>query len=196
MYVGSRVLYSMAGTTAPRFFSRTNKLGVPIYGVLVTAAFGALAFLNVSNDGTTVFTWLMNIVTLAGLICWCFISAAHIRFMDILKSRHISRDSLPFRANFGPKCAWVTLFFLVLITFIQGYSAFFDCTPSKFFTAYISLILFVFLWVIPQFTIYRNEPFLIPLDEVDIDTDARQIDDEVWEEVELKGMEKVWDFLL
>lgn len=198
VYVGSRVLYSMAGLTAPHFFAKTTKQGVPIFGVLFTAVFGALAFLNVSNDGTVVFDWLMDISALAGLICWCFITAAHLRFMSILKSRNISRDTLPFKANFGPIIAGITEFFLVLIVFIQGYSVFFDFNVNDFFANYVSLIIAVVFWIIPQLTIYRHEPWLIAKDDVDLDSDARRIDDEVWEENDNKNskLDRFWNALV
>jgi amino acid transporter len=199
VYIGSRVLYSMAGTTAPKFFGRTNRWGVPYIGVIFTSLFGLLAFLNVSNDGTTVFNWLMNISALAGMISWCFITAAHLRFMDILKSRNIPRSSLPFKANFGPITAWITEFFLVLIVFIQGYSVFFDFTVSDFFALYVSLIMVVVFWIVAQLTYYRNEPWLIPCDEVDLDSDSRNVDNEVWEEEEERNkskFDKFWDIIL
>jgi amino acid transporter len=196
VYIGSRVLYSMAGLSAPKIFARTNRYGVPIYGVMFTAIFGALAFLNVSNSGTTVFNWLMDISALAGLICWCFITAAHLRFMKILKSRNISRDTLPFKANFGPIVAWITEFFLVLIVFIQGYAVFFDFNVSDFFASYVSLMMTVVFWFVAQVTYYRKEPWLIPVDTVDIDTDSRKIDEEVWEEEDESAktwFDKFWD---
>ena len=200
IYIGSRILYSMAGTTAPKIFARTNKHGVPFVGVIFTSLFGLLAFLNVSNNGTTVFNWLMNIAALAGLISWCFITAAHLRFMDILKSRNISRDSLPFKANFGPVIAWITEFFLVLIVFIQGYSVFFDFNANDFFALYISLIMCVVFWIVSQLTLYRNEPWLIPVDDVNLDDSSRQIDNEVWEDDEAQlsksKLDRFWDLIL
>ncbi|ODQ45213.1 hypothetical protein PICMEDRAFT_17703 [Pichia membranifaciens NRRL Y-2026] len=200
VYIGSRVLYSMAGTTAPKFFALTNRHGVPYVGVITTSLFGLLAFLNVSNSGKTVFNWLMNISALAGLISWCFITAAHLRFMTILKSRNISRDTLPFKANFGPIITWITEFFLVLIVFIQGYAAFFNFTANDFFASYISLIMTVVFWIVAQLTYYRHDPWLIPTDEVDLDSEARNVDDEVWEdeeENEKKSLyDRFWDVLL
>ncbi|GMM43771.1 hypothetical protein DAPK24_003460 [Pichia kluyveri] len=204
VYIGSRVLYSMAGNTAPRFFAKTNSHGVPIYGVFCTAVFGALAFLNVSNDGTTVFNWLMNISALAGLICWCFITAAHLRFMEILKSRNISRDTLPYKCTIGPAIAWFTEFFLVLIVFIQGYAVFFDFNANDFFANYISLIMVVVFWMAAQFTVYRKEPWLIPLDVADIDSEARKAAEEVWEDDDDEDynnpnkswMDKFWDAVI
>ncbi|TID28724.1 hypothetical protein CANINC_002351 [Pichia inconspicua] len=199
VYVGSRVLYSMAGSSAPSFFARTSRHGVPIYAVCTTAALGLLAFLNVSNNGSTVFNWLQNIAALAGVICWCFITAAHLRFMDILKSQNISRDTLPFKANFGPVIAWITEFFLVLIVLIQGYSVFFDFNAKDFFAAYVSLMIFVVFWLGSQLTVYKNEPWLIPIESVDLEKYARDLDVEIWDDEEDKPKtiwDRFWDVVL
>lgn len=189
----------MGGDTAPICFKWTTRYGVPYVGVVFTAAFGLLAFLNVSNDGATVFTWLLNISALAGMISWCFITAAHLRFMQILKDKGISRKSLPFKANFGPIFAWITEFFLVLIVFIQGYAVFFDFTASDFFASYVSLIMVVVFWIVAQLTYYRNEPWLIPTSQVDLDSQVREIENEVWDEEDEASkpiFERFWDVLL
>ena len=55
---------------APKIFLSTTKAGVPYVAVLFTAAFGALGYLVVSNDGTVVFNWLLNIAATAGLVAW------------------------------------------------------------------------------------------------------------------------------
>ncbi|GMG37522.1 unnamed protein product [Ambrosiozyma monospora] len=196
IYIGSRVLYSMAGTNAPSFYGLTTKQGVPYCGVITTALFGLLAFLNVSSSGTTVFTWLLNITAVAGMVSWIAICGAHIRFMHILKSRGISRDTLPYKATFMPYGAWISFIVLTIIAFIQGYSCFFDFKVSDFFTYYISLILFFVLWIGSQLTLYRKEPWLIKKEDVDIDSESRAVDNEVWEEPINNNFEKFWDKLL
>jgi amino acid transporter len=61
LYSGSRVLYSMAlSGQAPGIFRKTTKRGVPWAAVLFTWLIGCLAFLNVSNNGATVFTWFSS----------------------------------------------------------------------------------------------------------------------------------------
>ncbi|VEU23567.1 DEKNAAC104707 [Brettanomyces naardenensis] len=198
IYIGSRILYSMAGTTAPSCYRWTTKQGIPWVGVVTTSLFGLLAFLNVSNNGQTVFAWLMNITAVAGLTCWIFISAAHLRFMAILKSRNISRDTLPFKARFMPFFGWFTLVSLVIIIFIQGYTVFFDFSVNDFFAYYVSLIMFFVFWIVSQLTLYRHEPWVIPMDTIDIDSEARKIDEEIWED-EPKQMgkwESIWDTIM
>jgi yeast amino acid transporter len=59
LYSGSRILYGMAlSKDAPRIFGITNRRGVPYVAVLATWLVGFLAFLNVSNSGAEVFTWV------------------------------------------------------------------------------------------------------------------------------------------
>lgn len=195
IYIGSRVLYSMGGISAPNCYRWTTKLGIPWVGVLTTSIFGLLAFLNVSNNGQTVFAWLVNITAVAGMIAWIFISGAHLRFMYILKSRNISRDTLPFKARGMPFCGWATFILLVIIIFIQGYTVFFDFNAADFFANYISLILFFVLWIGSQLTIYRHDPWLIPKDDVDIDSEARKISEENWDDEENKRGKwaRIWD---
>lgn len=199
VYIGSRILYSMGGLTAPKCYKWTTKTGIPWVGVLTTSVFGCLAFLNVSTGGQTVFGWLVNITAVAGLICWIFICGAHLRFMSVLKSRNISRDTLPFKAVGMPFFGWFTFIALIIIIFVQGYGVFFDFNASDFFANYISLILFFVLWLGSQFTMYRHDPWLIPKDMVDIDSDARAIDEEGWDEddgKEKSRWDKFWDTIL
>ncbi|EDK36227.1 hypothetical protein PGUG_00325 [Meyerozyma guilliermondii ATCC 6260] len=202
VYSGSRVLYGLAQAgVAPRVFKWTTKHGVPYVSVVTVAAFGALGFLSVSNSGQTVFDWLLNITAVSGLIAWGFISFTHIRFMNILKSRNISRDTLPYRALGMPYASYYATITIFILVFIQGFSCFWDIDASKFFTAYISVILFVFSYV--AFHIYFNwnnlfskRAFLVPLEECDIETGAREIDDTVWEENEPRNLwEKFWNIV-
>ncbi|QPG77326.1 hypothetical protein FOA43_004735 [Brettanomyces nanus] len=198
IYIGSRVLYSMAGTSAPKCYGWTTKQGIPYVGVITTSLFGLLSFLNVSNSGQTVFTWLMNITAVAGMISWIFISAAHLRFMSILKSRNISRNTLPFKAILMPYMGWFTFISLVVIVFIQGYAVFFSFSAADFFANYVSVVMFFAFWIISQLTIYRHEPWFIPKDSIDIDSQARKIDEEVWDEPQqqMGKWEKIWDTIM
>lgn len=193
VYVGSRVLYSLALTgIAPKQFGYVTKQGVPYLGVIATALLGLLAFLVVNNNANTAFNWLINISTLAGLCAWLFICIAHIRFMQCLKQRGISRDDLPFKAKLMPWGAYYATFFVFVIIFIQGFTAF---TPkfdvSSFFTSYISLILLAVVFAGSQLW-YRCR-FLTKLEDIDIDSDRREIEAIIWEEEEPKNLwEKFW----
>ncbi|CAN3374695.1 hypothetical protein DIURU_002323 [Diutina rugosa] len=196
VYLASRVLYALAESyVAPRFLMWTPYKGVPVLCVAISAAFGALGYLAVNSASMEAFDWLLNISATAGLIAWGWISVCHIRFMNILRSRGIDRKTLPFKAPFMPYAAYYSCFLIFLIVLVNGFDVFWDVTAAGFFTAYISPIFFVFCWLV--FTIIFNMPkegpwhkrffaglkgfdprkWVVPLDECDIDTGARYIED-------------------
>lgn len=195
VYVGSRILYGLAvAKNAPRIFTFCTKQGVPYYGVIATSIMGALAYLTCAETASQGFTWLLNICTVAGLFAWVSISLCHIRFMQTLKHRGMSRDELPFKAHFMPWGAYYAAFFVTLIIIFQGYGVFFDFTASDFLASYISVFIMIAIWIVCQIVI--KGPLLLSLDEVDIDTDRREIDAIVWEEEEPKNLwEKMWLYL-
>jgi amino acid transporter len=196
VYAGSRILYSLAcNKSAPKWFTYTTRQGVPYYSVMATAAFGLLAFMSVSEGALNVFNWLSNIVAVAGLFAWLLISLSHIRFMQALKFRGISRDKLPFKAKFMPYSAYYASICISVIIIINGFKAFIGgFNVSSFFAAYISVIVFVGVWIIFQL-FFRGSLFL-RVEDIDIDTDRKESDDTVWEEEVPKNIwEKFWAIL-
>lgn len=193
VYVGSRVIYSLAlSGNAPRQLSYVTKQGVPYLGVILTSLMGLMALLVVNNDAKTAFDWLVNISTLAGLCAWFFISLSHIRFMQCLKHRGINRDDLPFKAKFMPYSAYYSAIFIAILIFAQGYTAFaptFDVL--KFFTSYLSLILMVLVYACCQYCFKCR--FLLKCENIDIDSDRRELDSLVWSEDESMNIwTKIW----
>ncbi|KAL4737640.1 amino acid permease-domain-containing protein [Aspergillus similis] len=180
VYSASRILIGLAQEGfAPRFFKKTSKSGVPYYSVAFASAFGLLGFMNVSNSGATVFNWFLNISSVAGLISWASILGCHLAFMRALKARNISRDLLPYKALWQPWFSWYGLFFNVLIIITQGFTAWIpEFSVTDFFVAYISLILFVVLYLGHKI-VYRPA-FIRPI-EADIDTGRIALENEYWE---------------
>jgi amino acid transporter len=195
VYVGSRILYGLATAgNAPKVFTYCTRHGVPYFGVIATSLLGALAYLTCAESASKGFTWLVNITTVAGLFAWFSISLCHIRFMKCLNNRGMSRNELPFKAHFMPWGAYYAAFFIALIIIFQGYTVFFDFNASDFFAAYISVFIMFGLWFSCQI-IFRG-PWFLSLDDIDIDTDRREIDAIVWEEEEPKNLwEKMWLYL-
>ncbi|EEP80338.1 hypothetical protein UREG_05180 [Uncinocarpus reesii 1704] len=182
VYSGSRIVVGLAQVgCAPRFFMRTTAKGVPIPSVLFTSAFGLLGFLNLSNNGSVVFQWFTNISSIAGFISWSCINGCHIRFMRALRARNINRDELPYKAPLEPYLAYYGLFFNVLIIITQGFTAFIPWSTTNFFIAYISLILFVVLFIGHK-AVFRTR--LVKLWEVDLDTGRLESDLEPWDSKE------------
>ncbi|KAJ5650733.1 Arginine permease CAN1 [Penicillium longicatenatum] len=180
VYSGSRMLVGLANDGyAPSLFRKTTKGGVPYFGVVLTALFGLLGFMNISTSGTTVFNWLLNISTVAGFILWASLNACHISFMRALKARNIARNFLPYKAPFQPFLAYYGLFFNILILLTQGFTAWIPSFDVKsFFVAYVSLILFAVLWVGHKL-VFRDS-LVSPL-QADLDTGRAEIENEHWE---------------
>ncbi|KAL6870172.1 lysine permease [Amphichorda felina] len=166
VYSSSRILVALAENGhAPKFLKRTNRIGTPIYSVGVCSLIGFLGFLNLSESGTVVFDWLLNIVAVAGFISWSLINVCHLRFMSALKNKGISRSSLPYTAPLQPYLSWFGLFFHVLIVLTSGFTVFIRWNTSDFFASYISLILFVVLFVGHKL-VFRTK--VVPLADVDL----------------------------
>jgi amino acid transporter len=183
VYSGSRILVGLAQEGfAPYWFKKTSKGGVPYWSVLFTAAFGLLGFLNVSDSGATVFNWLLQISGVAGFITWSSLNACHIAFQRALAARNISRDVLPYKAIWQPWFSWYGLFFNCLIILTQGFMAFIPkFSVQDFFINYLSLILFVVLYI--GHKIIVRSAFVKPID-ADLDTGRTAADNETWETVE------------
>ncbi|KAJ5929382.1 hypothetical protein N7454_007230 [Penicillium verhagenii] len=180
VYSGSRIVVGLAQEGfAPRFFKKTTKNGVPYYAVGFTGLFGLLGFLNVSDAGSTVFDWLLQIAGVAGFITWASLNICHLAFMRALKARNTSRDVLPYKAMWQPWYSWYGLFFNVLIILTQGFTAFIpNFQVKEFFIDYLSLILFVVLYLGHKI-IFRTS-FVKPI-EADLDTGRNSCDNETWE---------------
>lgn len=175
VYSGSRILVGLASEgLGPKILTRTSNAGVPYVAVASTAVFGLLGFLNESNSGTTVFEWFINIAGVAGFISWTCIGVSHIAFMRALDAQNISRDSLPYKAPWQPWFSWYGIGFNVLIILTQGFTSFIPWNTSSFFVAYISLILFVVLYV--GHKIVTKSKF-VPAEKVDLVTGRKEVDE-------------------
>lgn len=193
VYSASRILVGLAGEGfAPKFFQRT-KNEVPMIAVAFTSLFGLLGFMNVSGAGSVAFNWLIQISGVAGFIAWACILLSHLAFMRILRTRGISRDTLPYKAMLQPWFTYYGLFFWVLIIITQGFTAFIPWDTSSFFIAYISLILFVVLYVAHKLII---GPKIVDPREADIDSGRKEIEEMVYvEPVPTTAWDKFWAML-
>ncbi|CAI4049383.1 arginine permease ALP1 SKDI_14G0630 [Saccharomyces kudriavzevii IFO 1802] len=196
VYIGSRVLYSLSkNSLAPKCLSNVTRGGVPYLAVLLTSLFGFLAFLETSAGSGKAFNWLLNITGVAGFFAWLLISFSHIRFMQAIKKRGISRDDLPYKARMMPFLAYYASFFIALIVLIQGFTAFAPTfQPVDFVAAYISVFLFAIIWL--SFQLWFKCRLICKLQDIDIDSDRREIEEQVWIEPECKTRwQRVWDIL-
>ena len=81
LYANSRMLYSLARQgNAPEILGKLNFHGVPVVGVLASAAITALAVVVVFLWPDFAFNYLMSIATIAGVINWSMIKVTEIHF--------------------------------------------------------------------------------------------------------------------
>lgn len=147
LYIATRTLYGMSvNGKAPKFFSKTNRMGVPYFALGFSSLFCALAYLNCSANSAKVFGYFVNVVSILGLLTWICILVTHIYFMRALKAQGIDRDTLVYKAPFQPYGSYISLGFCILIAFIKNFTAFvFEFDKTNFITGYIGIPVFLAL---------------------------------------------------
>ncbi|KAI7851246.1 amino acid permease/ SLC12A domain-containing protein [Circinella umbellata] len=148
VYSSSRTLLALAENgNAPKFFTRLNRWGVPLWSVLASCLIGCLAFLTSLFSSGVVFTWLTNLTSVAGLITWVSISITHIRFRMGFNRQEVDRDQLPYRAPFFPFTDVFVIVIGVIVIFGQGYHSFEQpIVASEVIASYIGVIFAVVLY--------------------------------------------------
>ncbi|PRP86942.1 amino acid transporter [Planoprotostelium fungivorum] len=165
LYAASRTLYALAiEGKAPSFLKRCNKRGLPYFSVIVTGAFGLLAFLNVSQSGSKVFNWFILFTTVTGLAAWAVICLSYIRFHAALKYHKIDRNTLPYRSPLQPYSAWFGFVMCIIIIIFNGFTDFSPFDPISFVSSYGNIPIFFGLFFGYKFI---KKTKIVPLSEVD-----------------------------
>lgn len=170
LYASTRMLYALAKEgKAPRFLTKVNKRGVPVWALIITALIGAFAFLaSIFGDGI-VYTWLLNISGLSGFIAWLGIAVSHYRFRKAYVAQGRDLNDLPYRAKwfpFGPIFAFVVCMIVVIG---QNYNAFLGghIDWKGIFVSYIGIPIFLVIWLGYKFI---KKTKVIPLKECDFES--------------------------
>jgi len=197
LYIASRTLFALAEERkAPRFLTRVNRMGVPVYSLLITWLFTALAYLRVSADGAVVFGYFVNLVTLFGGLTWMSITFCHIRFIKAFEAQGIDRSTLRYRAPFGKAGSWVALIVTGVVCFFKGWDSFLPkFALSTFMTNYVGFVSFAFIYIF--YKVYYHTK-LIPLNEIDLITGKAEIDadEQYWEAKRAaRGKLNIWQKL-
>jgi L-asparagine transporter-like permease len=117
MFANSRMLYSLAQQgNAPKVFAKTNKQGVPIPAVLLSALliFGCV-LLNyfVPEDALG---HLMYVVVGALVLNWAMISITHLKYRRFVKHANIKTS---FPALWSPFSNYLVLAFIAVVLYIM-----------------------------------------------------------------------------
>ena len=149
LFYSSRTLHSMAGGgLAPRFFQITTPWGCPWIATLTTWSISALAFLAVGSTSGNIFTFLLNLTALAGVLAWECIAITYIRFRAGLKAQGISHKSLPWRHFFSLYGAYWVLIVITCVLLFSGWTVFRKghWDTATLFGNYLPLLVFAFIY--------------------------------------------------
>lgn len=177
-YGGSRTTVGLAQLNmAPKIFTRADKTGRPWAGLTLTLLLGgALAYLNVSENGANVFTWFSNLTSLFTLFGWGTICLSHIRMRRAWALQGRTPDMLPWRSWVFPYAAWWGFIWCVVLICVEFYLSVWPLGESPsvktFFANYVSIVLVIVLYLGAKIFYYRG-PLLVDLKTVDLDKDRR-----------------------
>jgi amino acid transporter len=203
LYIASRTLYGLAlEGKAPRFLARTDRRGVPIYALALSACFSLLAFMNVSQDSTTVFKYFVNLTTIFGILTWISILVTHIHFVKARRAQGVSDEEMAYVSPFGLTGSVCALVGCCIIAVFKNFNVF-TRNPKygvwdykNFITGYLGIPLYLIM-IFGYKLVHRGSG--IRPEEVDLFAGKEQIDREEEEFLraqeargEGKGLERVY----
>ncbi|BEI91173.1 uncharacterized protein CcaverHIS019_0312430 [Cutaneotrichosporon cavernicola] len=178
VYLSMRILQSMAlRGEAPKFFAKTNKHGVPLNCFYFVFAVLCLSFMQLSNNGATVFGWFIDLSSVATMINYAAMDILGIRFHAGLKKQGFnSKTFLPWRTRYTVPWAYCSVFFLVIITLFQGWEVFTKggWDLRSFFTCYFGLAFFAICFI---FWKIRYKTKAVRLEDMDFTSRLQEFDD-------------------
>ena len=125
LYIASRTLHGLAvKRQAPTIFATTDKRGVPIYSLGISALIACIAFLNVAEDSAEVFGYFVNLVSILGLLTWISILVSHIYFIKARRAQGVDEKSMRYKSPFGLWGSYVALAFCCLVALTKNFSVF------------------------------------------------------------------------
>jgi amino acid transporter len=152
LYIATRTIYGLSREgKAPKFLSRTDKRGVPVYALILCSLIACLAYMNVSNDSKTVFGYFVDLVSMFGLLAWVSLLVTHIHFIKARKAQNVPEHELAYKAPLGIWGSYIALGFCVLICFTKSFDVFThnakwgNFNYKKFITAYLGIPLYIIL---------------------------------------------------
>lgn len=147
LYIASRTIYGLAlDGKAPAFLAKTDRRGVPVYALGVSASFALLAFMNVSQSSKDVFGYFVNLTTIFGILTWISILVTHIFFVRARKAQGITDAQMPYVAPLGVAGSYGSLFMCCLIAVFKNFDVFMPTFNVKnFVTGYLGIPLYLIM---------------------------------------------------
>ncbi|KAL1799347.1 hypothetical protein ACET3X_003384 [Alternaria dauci] len=181
LYIASRTIYGLAVEGhAPKIFLWTDKRGVPVPALAISALFCCTAFMNAADDAKVVFGYFVNLTTIFGLMSWISLLVSHIWFVRARRAQGITNDQMAYHAPFGLTGSYIALFFCILIALTKNFSVFtkgsygsFDY--KNFITGYLGIPVYLICIFGYKFTMKSK---MVKPHEADFYTGKAEIDRE------------------
>ncbi|RMZ80426.1 hypothetical protein DV737_g2981, partial [Chaetothyriales sp. CBS 132003] len=180
----TRTIQAMAANgMGPKLLAYVDKKGRPLSVVVLQVLFGCLAFINLAENGGTIFNWLLSLSGLSILFVYGSISLAHIRFRAAWAAKGHTVDELPFKAAFGVWGSWVCFLINMIGLMAQFYVALYpvggpNLDANTFFQLYLAGPLLIFLYlgwkIYSWFSRPADRPLFVRLKDIDLYTGMRQ----------------------
>lgn len=192
LYIASRTLQSLGATgRAPRIFGWTSAKGkVPVPALVLSNLIALVSLLSINSGASTVFTYIINISGVSTFIIFAIICLCHLRFRRAWTRQGRSVDEFPFKAWLAPWGSWGAFVLNVVLMFFQGYTTF--LTPRKaadIIVAYIVIPVAAALYV--GWKLWHKTK-IVRLDEMDLDSGRRLMEDYEAEEAVKDNAGKKW----
>jgi amino acid transporter len=151
LYIASRTIYGLAEEGhAPKIFKWTDKRGVPVPALAISALFCCTAFMNAASSSTVVFGYFVNLTTIFGLLSWISLLVSHIYFVRARRAQGIADNQLAYVAPFGLWGSIIALFFCCLIALTKNFNVFTrspktygDFDYKNFVTGYLGIPIYL-----------------------------------------------------
>ncbi len=119
LYSNGRMLHGLAlQGNAPKALAKVSKNGTPVVGVLASSALTLVAvLLNYFMPGK-VFSYLIAIATIAGIINWTMIIITQLKFRKSRNAKEV--DLLKFKMPLHPISSYISLAFMALVIVLMA----------------------------------------------------------------------------
>ena len=107
-----------------RASKHTDSRGVPVFALAMSAAIATIAFLNVSSSSATLFGYLVNLVTIFGLLTWISILVSHICFIRAHQAQNVPDSALAFTAPLDVCGSYGALAMCILLAMTKDFTVF------------------------------------------------------------------------
>lgn len=181
VYGSLRTLCSLAAQgLLPSPIAYIDKRGRPLVAILIANLIGLLGFLVAYKDQAVVFTWFYSVCSLSSFFTWAFVCFTHIRWRFALKKQGRGLDEVFFPSPLGVFGSFCGMLILLFIIGGEIWTALYPVGMNEpqvetFFQYCLSLPLLLIIFVIHK-TFFGWKPFMVSLDEIDLDTGRREVD--------------------